>query len=177
LLDIGTSEDNLIRLLDRDKTLLLANKPYATLSHCWGRTLLIKTTQGNILEHQHEISRQHLPSTFKDAIKIARNLSICYLWIDSLCILQDSVHDWAHEADLMSKVYRYSFINIAATGSGRSTGGCFWKRDERNVLPTEVYIQWHTNWCDRDEELPKIKYRVVLDQDLWTRKLTDEPLN
>jgi hypothetical protein len=177
LLDIGTSEDDLIRLLDRDETHILFNKPYATLSHCWGRTPLITTIKQNILEHQHEIPHHDLPPTFKDAIKIARKLSIRYLWIDSLCIVQDDRHDWAREADLMSKVYRYSFINIAATGSGSSTGGCFWKRDERNVLPTEVCIKWHASWCDRDEELPKIKYRVVLDADLWTRKLTDEPLN
>jgi hypothetical protein len=87
LLDVGTFEDDLVRLLDRAETLPLSNKPYATLSHCWGTTPLIRTTQSNILEHRREIRHHYLPPTFKDAIKIARTLSIRYLWIDSLCII------------------------------------------------------------------------------------------
>lgn len=157
LLDIGTSEDSLIRLLDRDETRLLSKQSYATLSHCWGKTGVIRTVKSNLRNHQQEIPRGSLPLTFKDAIKIARNLHLRYLWIDSLCIIQDSREDWAHEANLMSKVYMYSFVNIAATGSSDSTSGCFWKRAERNILPTEVYIQWHSSWADRDREPPKTK--------------------
>ena len=177
LLDVGTFEDDLVRLLDRAETLPLSNKPYATLSHCWGTTPLIRTTQSNILEHRREIPHHYLPPTFKDAIKIARTLSIRYLWIDSLCIIQDDTHDWEREADLMSKVYMYSFINIAATASDSSTGGCFRERDGRTMLPTEVYIQMHDSGRDNDEKSAKVKYRVVLHKDLWTEKLADEPLN
>ncbi|CAN9330819.1 unnamed protein product [Alternaria alternata] len=177
LLDVGTFEDDLVRLLDRAETLPLSNKPYATLSHCWGTTPLIRTTQSNILEHRREIRHHYLPPTFKDAIKIARTLSIRYLWIDSLCIIQDDTHDWEQEADLMSKVYMYSFINIAATASDSSTGGCFRQRDGRTVLPTEVYIQMHDSGRDNDEKPAKVKYRLVLHKDLWTEKLADEPLN
>ncbi|CAN9260870.1 unnamed protein product [Alternaria alternata] len=177
LLDVGTFEDDLVRLLDRAETLPLSNKPYATLSHCWGTTPLIRTTQSNILEHRREIRHHYLPPTFKDAIKIARTLSIRYLWIDSLCIIQDDTHDWEQEADLMSKVYMYSFISIAATASDSSTGGCFRQRDGRTVLPTEVYIQMHDSGRDNDEKPAKVKYRLVLHKDLWTEKLADEPLN
>jgi hypothetical protein len=177
LLDVGTFEDDLVRLLDRAETLPLSNKPYATLSHCWGTTPLIRTTQSNILEHRREIRHHYLPPTFKDAIKIARTLSIRYLWIDSLCIIQDDTHDWEQEADLMSKVYMYSFINIAATASDSSTGGCFRQRDGRTVLPTEVYIQMHDSGRDNDGKPAKVKYRLVLHKDLWTEKLADEPLN
>jgi hypothetical protein len=177
LLDIGTSEDSPVRLLDRDETRLLSKQSYATLSHCWGSMNLIKTISSNLRSHQQEIPRGNLPLTFKHAIKIAKNLCLRYLWIDSLCIIQDSAEDWQHEADLMSKVYRYSFVNIAATGSSDSTGGCFRERVERNILPTEVYIQWHSSRVGRDGEPQKIKYRVVLEAEQWTRKLTDEPLN
>lgn len=177
LLDIGTFQDDLIRLLDRDETPPLSSKPYATLSHCWGKTPLIRTTQLNILDYRREIPHHNLPPTFKDAIRVARTLSIRYLWIDSLCIIQDDTHDWEQEADLMSKVYMYSFINIAATASDSSTGGCFRERDGRTVLPTEVYIQWHDSSRENNGELPKVKYRLVLHKDLWTRKLVNEPLN
>jgi hypothetical protein len=77
----------------------------------------------------------------------------------------------------MSKVYMYSFINIAATASDSSTGGCFRQRDGRTVLPTEVYIQMHDSGRDNDGKPAKVKYRLVLHKDLWTEKLADEPLN
>ncbi|KAF2806681.1 HET-domain-containing protein [Mytilinidion resinicola] len=171
LLDIGTPGDKYVRLVERDESLFL-KQPYATLSHCWGTTQLTCTTSCNIKRHRHGISWTELPKSFKDAIRIARSLSLRYLWIDSLCIVQDSIDDWLHEADIMSKVYRYGFINIAATGAVQSSEGCFWKRDPRVVQPTEFSIQW--NNC---EKLESRRYHVVPDPHLWARKLVDEPLN
>ncbi|KAJ4253945.1 hypothetical protein NW762_010344 [Fusarium torreyae] len=46
-----------------------------------------------------------LPKTFVDAIQVARALGIPYIWIDSLCIVQDSPEDWKHEASRMAQVY------------------------------------------------------------------------
>jgi hypothetical protein len=54
LLDIGTSEDSPVRLLDRDETRLLSKQSYATLSHCWGSMNLIKTISSNLRSHQQE---------------------------------------------------------------------------------------------------------------------------
>jgi hypothetical protein len=65
LLDIGTSEDSPVRLLDRDETRLLSKQSYATLSHCWGSMNLIKTISSNLRSHQQEIPRGNLPLTFK----------------------------------------------------------------------------------------------------------------
>lgn len=42
-----------------------------------------------------------LPKTFRDAMQISMCLGISYLWIDSLCILQDSAADWLRESALM----------------------------------------------------------------------------
>jgi hypothetical protein len=66
-----------------------------------------------------------LPKTFRDAVKIASTLNVRYLWIDSLCIIQDSEEDWQAEAGKMSAVYRNAAFTIAAHGSGDSNGGCF----------------------------------------------------
>lgn len=62
-----------------------------------------------------------LPRTFQDAISIARELDIKYIWIDSLCIIQDSPEDWRHESGLMASVYSNSYLNVAATGSSNSS--------------------------------------------------------
>lgn len=125
LLDIGEEGDEYVRLVERDS--MLQKQPYATLSHCWGTAQLIKTTKSTILERFRGIDNEDLPKTFVDAIRIARLFGLRYLWIDSLCIVQDSQEDWVHEADIMSKVYRYAFVNIAATGAAQSDEGCFWE--------------------------------------------------
>ncbi|KAG6368366.1 hypothetical protein INS49_002571 [Diaporthe citri] len=68
---------------------------------------------------------EQLPKSFKDAITIARKLRIPYLWIDSLCIVQDSEQDWHHESALMSSIYRNSTLTVSATGAVDGSRGCF----------------------------------------------------
>ncbi|KAF9765901.1 hypothetical protein IL306_001747 [Fusarium sp. DS 682] len=70
-----------------------------------------------------------LPKTFQDAISATRKLGYRYLWIDSLCILQDDQQDWAREAALMHKVYTNAECNLAAEASQDSSGGLFFKRE------------------------------------------------
>ncbi|KAI4274739.1 MAG: hypothetical protein LQ337_003710 [Flavoplaca oasis] len=75
-----------------------------------------------------------LPLTFQHAVNITRNLGYQYLWIDSLCIIQDDPNDWAFESSTMSRVYSNSVLNIAALWGDDSHSGCF---VERNPFVTE----------------------------------------
>jgi hypothetical protein len=70
-----------------------------------------------------------LPKTFQDAINMAGFLEIEFLWIDSLCILQDDVDDWAKESSLMTNVYDGSYVNIVAPGAIDGSVGCFFYRN------------------------------------------------
>ncbi|KAH8122979.1 HET-domain-containing protein [Trichoderma asperelloides] len=100
-----------------------ASFKYATLSHCWGAVhepQLNKATE-NILKQG--ISVDKLPRLYHDAIILARHLKIYYLWIDSLCILQDSVDDWRHESTKMGDIYENSYICIAATQAPDNNSG------------------------------------------------------
>jgi hypothetical protein len=72
--------------------------------------------------------------------------------------LRDSREEWVHEAKMMSNIYRYGFINIAATGAEQSTEGCVWERDPQAVRPTEFFVQW--NNCEENE---RRRYQVVPD--------------
>jgi hypothetical protein len=63
---------------------------YIALSHCWGSAQTLTTTTTNLEERQNGIVWQALPKTFRDAIRVTRELGFDYIWIDSLCILQDS---------------------------------------------------------------------------------------
>ncbi|KAK5624398.1 hypothetical protein RRF57_000114 [Xylaria bambusicola] len=103
---------------------------YACLSHCWGRDPMpITTTQATILENKRSMNLSHLPPTFRDAVLIARKLKLRYIWIDSLCIIQDSRSDWECESAKMASIYKNAFITIAATASPDFHGGCFSKSD------------------------------------------------
>jgi len=70
------------------------NAEYIALSHCWGLEPTIVTTISNIEMMKTEILMEKLPYTFRDAVTIAHHLNIRYLWIDSMCIIQDDRDDW-----------------------------------------------------------------------------------
>ena len=71
---------------------------YATLSHCWGHSPTFKTEVENLRLHKDHIAFGNLPKTFREAIEVCRELEIPYLWIDSLCIIQDSKGDWEYHS-------------------------------------------------------------------------------
>jgi hypothetical protein len=98
---------------------------YTTLSHCWGDGRYVKLNSTNIESMQQDISDLWLRKTYLDAITITRRLSIKYLWINSLCILQDSREDGQRESALIMTVYSNSFLNISATAASDGDGGCF----------------------------------------------------
>jgi hypothetical protein len=93
---------------------------YAALSHCWGSNPIIATKRTNVREFEDEIHWCHLPKTFQDAIITALRLEIRYLWIDSLCIIQDDKTDWDTEAARMGAIYENAYLTIAAASSPSS---------------------------------------------------------
>jgi hypothetical protein len=94
---------------------------YITLSHCWGRTAHICTTTLNLDSHYKGILFSNLPQTFKDCITVARKLGIYYVWIDSLCIIQDQRADWARQSGMMGKVYENALFTVTAVSSPDSS--------------------------------------------------------
>jgi hypothetical protein len=109
---------------------------YATLSHCWGHIQPLTTTASTIDERSSAIDLTDLPPTFRDAATVAYKLGIRYLWIDSLCIIQNDKHDWEIESSRMADVYSNAFFNLAATGSRDSSGGLF-KQGQNRFLEVQ----------------------------------------
>lgn len=70
------------------------------------------TTKSTLQEHLAGISVLELPATIRDAIKLCQALDIQYLWVDSLCIVQDDSEDWRHEAAEMASIYGRSALTI-----------------------------------------------------------------
>lgn len=126
---------------------------WATLSHCWGQTVTTMLTLATYEERMLGISMTALPKNFRDAIIVTRMLGIQYLWIDSLCIIQDSTEDWLQESANMGEIYKHSLVTIAATNAKESAAGFLRKRQNevccdfqyKNVkLP--VYIRPRVEW-------------------------------
>ena len=104
---------------------------YVALSYCWGNgQSLVKTTASTIVGFNRHIPWQMLPQTLQDAILITRRLGLQYIWIDCLCIIQDSTSDWEYEAGKMGSYYSNAFITIAATASTDAGYGVYHRRSE-----------------------------------------------
>jgi hypothetical protein len=145
-----------------------------TLSHRWGATKFIKLTTDNLHSFKLGIPLKHLPKTFQDAVAVAKWFGVRYLWIDSLCIIQDSIADWSVEAGLMSEVYQYAFCNIAATGALDSSEGLFFNRDFNLVQRSNLEIDLGTDpWRGSG----KSRRMEILNPDLWKESIQQAELN
>lgn len=67
---------------------------------------------------------------------LTRRLGFLYLWMNSLCIIQDSAEDWDREANLMGKIYKNAVCNLAASEGLDSSQGCFYSRNPYTLQPT-----------------------------------------
>ncbi|KAK3904053.1 hypothetical protein C8A05DRAFT_14045 [Staphylotrichum tortipilum] len=93
LLDLGPPHSKTpVKLIETSQT--QPHGPYFALSHCWGKTgrptKTLTTNLGSFLQ-----KLPPLPLTFEDTLSVARQLGVRYVWIDSLCIVQDDPDDWA----------------------------------------------------------------------------------
>lgn len=138
---------------------------YATLSHCWGKSPPLRLLTQNMYQMKQGIPRESLPRIFSEAIEVCWQLGIRYLWIDCLCICQDSEEDWAEESSLMGKIYSYAIINIAATGSVDCNGSLF---DATTDCPSAGLISW--------EVVPESKFVVVENNIEWAKSFRNQPL-
>jgi hypothetical protein len=110
---------------------------YLTLSHCWGDGKIFKLQEDNLVSLQKKVPTSQLSQTFKDAIAITNELGYRYLWIDALCIIQDSKEDWAREGSLMAQVYGNAIMNLAACNPSRDAG-LFQHRNPLGYLPCKI---------------------------------------
>jgi hypothetical protein len=149
---------------------LVTNVTYVTLSHRWGAAALPLLTTSNLHQLEHEVSTAVLSPTYLEAFDVARRLRIRYIWIDSLCIIQqgDGLQDWREEALKMDQVYKNGFLNISADW-GSATVGLFWDRDTTYFHETRLAFRQ-----------PSTDQKMIFqsaDARLWARELRLSPLN
>ncbi|KAF7507555.1 hypothetical protein GJ744_010346 [Endocarpon pusillum] len=136
---VGNIGNPQIRICETSK-LECSELIYLTLSHCWGDIVPIRLLHENYSIFLEGIKLDTLPKTFREAIEVTRKLKVGYLWIDSLCIIQDSVKDWANESSRMYDIYKNSHLNLMAAASSDSTGGLFYPRPPLAAFPRPLKI-------------------------------------
>ncbi|RYC63105.1 hypothetical protein CHU98_g3119 [Xylaria longipes] len=135
LLDLEAYPDDIRLVLEHDT---LA-QPYANLSYRWGSTVAVTLTHGTHEAFFTRIELQALPKTIQDTIKLCRGLSIRYLWVDALCIIQGDAQDFREEISRMGAIYANSLLTIAAADSIDSSVGC---HRPRYPLYREDCLMW-----------------------------------
>ena len=140
-----------------------------TLSHRWGSQVYKKLVSSTLVDLQRGIDVSSLPHVFQDAIFVAVSLGIKFLWIDSLCIMQDEDDraDWEIESQQMDKVYSHSFLNISATKSSNGSESLFYTSSQ-GCQP----------FFDIDLIVDGVSKRyVAIDCDVWADEIDKAPLN
>jgi hypothetical protein len=125
MLDVGTLDNPDTVVLRRSRPRESAR--YVVLSHRWLKNDHFATYQCNIDERLAGIKFADLPQRFQDAVTVTRELGIRYLWIDSICIIQNhpdcsSGPDKCTgcldaEFDKMDKYFGQAYCTIAATAA------------------------------------------------------------
>jgi len=106
-----------------------ARARYLCLSYCWGMDQPTKLRLSNIDEYcSSGISLSLLPVSIREAIDFTIRLGQQYLWVDALCIIQDSDQDKIRELGRMSAIYEQAYLTLAVTKSADVHGGCYSSR-------------------------------------------------
>ena len=143
---------------------------YAALSYCWGGDQSVVLQQHNLQAWFSEIPYSLLPQTIKDAIKVTMELSLVYLWVDALCIIQDDPQDKLNQISQMADVYEQAYITISASRAASVQDGFLQTRQvprERGFrLPfmcKDGKLGSVLLWSKRDT-----RWREPIDQRGWT---------
>ncbi|KAF2710084.1 HET-domain-containing protein, partial [Pleomassaria siparia CBS 279.74] len=164
VIDVGLASESTVRLYETEDG---QKGTYVCLSHCWGTTSKpIETTTANIDQKKKSIALSGLSKTFQDAIDFVRRLGMRYIWIDSLCIVQDDKADWFRHAKSMAAIYQHSYLTLAATWARDGTMGCY------NVARDKSSNKYEASTLHSDDsQLQSVYYRQQLPH-WWASKRT-----
>ncbi|KAK3647739.1 hypothetical protein LTR56_007968 [Elasticomyces elasticus] len=127
LLEVSQHGEPNVRLIETSHESFSACPKYVALSYCWGAAENQKLTKESISQMKEEVPWSTLPRLIRDAVIFTTRLGLCYLWVDSLCIIQDDDQqiDWIRESARMGDVYASSYLTLAATSPADTTQSFF----------------------------------------------------
>jgi hypothetical protein len=114
---------------------------YVALSYCWGCDQVYMTTKEKYKTSDGIIVYKNLPKTLQDAIKVTKELGYSFLWVDSLCIIQDCPIDKSREIAKMPSIYNNAILTIAAATAASTAEGFLRDRSTRVPIITNIRFE------------------------------------
>ncbi|KAG5776157.1 hypothetical protein H9Q73_010166 [Fusarium xylarioides] len=149
---------------------------YIALSYCWGTDNTVTLTEATLIPFQNEIPLSSLPNTIRDAIATTRDLGYEYIWVDALCIIQDSKPDWIKESAQMGSIYGSAALTLAAAGASTVQDSIFCRRDPRavrpcvtNIIQSSVYHRVSYPWAIYPHQPEHLLFDTINDSPLSRR--------
>lgn len=132
LVNVGNRDGSEIPRLEEGQN---CNGDYLTLSYRWGDpSSITQTTKENVAQFKHKLPIDSLSRIFQDAIEFTRLIDIKYIWIDSLCIVQDDPEEKATEVQRMAQIYEGSLLTLSASVTTSGDSALLIERQRFNVV-------------------------------------------
>ena len=151
---------------------------FVALSYTWGQTKSFRTTMSTReqLERPGSLRLPHIssqiPKTIRDAIELTRVLGENWLWVDSLCIVQDDPAALSNELKQMHRIYASSFVTIIAKdGHNADYGlrGLYGISAARSTKQSTVPLAWDERLSFMETEWPNPRPTISdYTQRMWT---------
>ena len=119
LVDLKPDASSSARLVNCGTDLL----SYLALSYCWGQKQQGLTFKHNLTDRMQALDEADVSPTVRDALEVTRRLGYQYIWIDALCIEQDSPADKLKELPRMPQIYGNASLTIVAASAQQSSEG------------------------------------------------------
>jgi Heterokaryon incompatibility protein (HET) len=127
--------------------------PYVALSYCWGKGVheSSKTISSNVLNHLVSIEDSSLPATIRQSMSLTAKLGYRYIWIDSLCIMQDDTAAWLRESKEMASIYGHADLVIIADLALDCTSDLYLKNQAYSLVNHQRTVKLKYGWkgCEK----------------------------
>ncbi|KAF7876719.1 hypothetical protein EAF04_001803 [Stromatinia cepivora] len=117
---------------------------WVALSYLWGGNGYLKLEEPTYQSLKSGIPVEDFPATLRDAVLTTREIGLKYVWIDALCIRQDSTDDWKAEAGRMRDVYAGATLTIVAANSNSTSAGIHFPRPENVYAAAQCSLPWNS---------------------------------
>ncbi|KAJ2980538.1 hypothetical protein NUW58_g6919 [Xylaria curta] len=161
---------------------------WAALSYCWGSDTSFMLNEATRARLFAGFQLEDAPATIRDAILVTRELGIPYLWVDAVCIRQDSREDWEREAprmlhvnDIQKGQEQYAYVrpsspHINAWDTSESRwGGRGWTMQEaflagRMITFSNAGLTWQCQQLTEEEDGSYVVGIPDVDTDEWMHR-------
>ena len=113
---------------------------YVALSYCWGKGTTLALTSTRLEEFKRQIPWAWLPKTYQQAVNITRSLGLSFLWIDSICIIQEGGEDWQTESAKMADIYQNAELVVSADSGVNTDSGFLYDRSPTWHSPDRIEL-------------------------------------